>query len=195
MSVARFTLKDCHGVEFEYQVTRFSVDENAEFQLLLGEPLLKAIARAIEVLAPAIREGELGPALESGTLQSLAEGLSGANWGAASEILTPIPRMIIAQGGPALIARIFSKTVRKVPIAAMATQAAPALTETPVADHMRLELGNPAHRDQAFGDGNMAEYWKAACMVLVANFTANGPDGSVNWKNALKNMTGGLLTL
>lgn len=195
MSIAKFTLEDCSGVAHEYEVTRFTVDENAEFQLLLGEPLIKAVARTIAVLAPVLKEGGLGEAMETGTLSALAEALSGADWGAASDVLTPLPKMIMDQGGPQLIARIFSKTIRKVPIQAMVDQPTPTLTETPVDNHMRLELGKAEHRDQAYGNGNMGEYWKAAAMVLVANFTANGPDGSVNWKDAFANMTGGLVTL
>lgn len=193
MSVAKFTLEDCKGVVHEYEVTRFTVDENAEFQLLLGEPLLKAVARAIGARAPVIKEGGLGDAMEEGSLSALAGALSGANWGAAAEILTPIPKMIIEQGGSQLVAKIFAKTIRKIPIRAM--QGQPTISESGVSDTMNLELWRAEHRDQAYGEGNMGEYWKAACMVLIANFTPSGPDGSVNWKTALQNMTGGLLTL
>jgi hypothetical protein len=196
VSVAKFKLDDCQGVSHEYEVTRFPVDENARLQLLLGEPLIKAVARAIGVLAPVIKEGGLADAMEEGTLQSLAGALSGANWSIAADVLTPLPRMILDQGGPALIAQIFAKTVRKVPIDAMRDQPAPVLSEDqPVGNCMRQELGNAAHRELAFGDGNMGEYWKAAAMVLVANFTPTGPDGSVSWKQAAESMTGGLLML
>ena len=90
-SIAKFNLNDCNGESHEYQVQRFTVDENAELQLLLGEPLLQAVSRAIGVLAP-VMKSELSDAVEGGTLGDIAKALSGANWGIASDILTPIPK-------------------------------------------------------------------------------------------------------
>lgn len=196
MSIARFSLKDCHGVLHDYEVERFSVDENARFQLLLSAPLFKAISRAVAVLAPAIKGGKLGEAMEEGTIKAMAFALSDANWADAAHVLTPLPAMILAEGGPALVAEILNKTTRLVPIEAMKNQTAPTVTgDAPPATHMRLELGRPEHRNQAFGAGNMAEYWKAAAMVLIANFTPSGPDGSVDWRNAVSDLTGGVVTL
>ncbi len=212
MSIAKFSLKDCHGVERQYEVTRFTVDQNAELQLMLGEPLLNAVASAISTLVPIIQDEEivselrammpteekLAAAEASGekvpmNLKAIAKALGAANWQSAANALTPIPAMIIAQGGPALWARILAKTDRLTAIKEL--QGQPNVGGPVVDPNYRQHLGTAADRDAAFGNGNMAEYWKAGVMALVANFSPSGPDGSVNWKGAVSSLTGGIVTL
>jgi hypothetical protein len=193
VSLAKFSLKDCNGVEHEYEVERFSVDEQADLQLKLGEPLMKALARTVAVLAPAMKSGGLGKAMQGGNLGEMAKALSDARWSEAADILTPLPKMIMAQGGPKMIAYVFSKTVRLIPVEGMRGQ--PTVTDQAPEHNMRQHLGDAGDRDLAFGEGNMGEYWRAAGMVLLANFTPPGPNGYVDWKRSLSSMTGGLLVL
>ena len=94
MSIAKFSLKDCHGVERQYEVERFTVDQTAELQLMLGERLLQAVASAISTLVPIIQDEEIvsglramvpdGEAKDGETvtinLQSIAKALGAANW-------------------------------------------------------------------------------------------------------------------
>lgn len=205
MSIAKFSLTDCHGVERPYEVERFSVDENATFQLMLGAPLIEAVAAAVSTIVPLIQDAavmaNLAGALPGDgetkgvtlSVDTIAKALGAANWQSAASVLTPIPAMIIAQGGPELVARIMAKTDRLTPIAQL--QGQPNVGVAVVDPNYRQHLGNAADRDAAFGDGNMGEYWRAAVMVLVANFSPSGPDGSVSWKGALKSLTGGIVTL
>ncbi len=212
MSIAKFSLTDCHGVERQYEVTRFTVDQNAELQLMLGEPLLNAVASAISTLVPIIQDEEIVSELRamvpskeklaadeaSGektpmNLKAVAKALGAATWQSAANVLAPIPAMIIAQGGPALWARILAKTDRLTPIKEL--QGQPNVGGPVVDPNWRLHLGKAEDRDAAFGAGNMAEYWKAGVMALVANFSPSGPDGSVNWKGAVSSLTGGIVTL
>lgn len=195
-SIAKFKLEDCNGKEFEYEVTRFTVDEQAKLQLILGEPLFEAVSQALATLAPIMQKGEAGKIFETNNLSDMGKALSGANWTQAAKILSPIPKMILEKGGPALIEQVFSKTIRKVPIEAAQSQTMPVINEdsAPKKD-LELDLGNPGHRDQAYGNGNMGEYWKAAAMVLVANFTQSGQSGYVTWKDGIKALTGGMLIL
>lgn len=205
MSIAKFSLTDCHGAERAYEVTRFTVDENAAFQLMLGEPLIKAVASVINTLVPIIQNeetrAEIIAALPADgekkqvavNVQTIARALAAANWQSVAEVLLPLPEMIIAQGGPALVARIFAKTERLTPIPEL--QGQPSVSDEAIDPNHRQKLGNAADRDQAFGEGNMREYWLAAAMVLVANFSPSGPDGSVSWKGAVSSMTGGIVTL
>jgi hypothetical protein len=182
-------------VAHEYEVERFSVDEQARLQLLLGEPLFEAIAKAVSTLAPVIQEGGVRKAMEGGTLSEMAKALSGANWGEAAGVLTPLPKMILDQGGPRLVAQILSKTTRLVPVDALRDKPMPSLTDSDASRDLRQNLGDENDRNQAYGDGNMGEYWKAAAMVLLANFTPTGPTGFVDWKQSLQSMTGGILQL
>lgn len=206
MSIAKFSLKDCHGVEHQYEVTRFTVDEQAAFQLKLGAPLMEGIAAAISTLVPIAQNeevrNEIMGALPGGgsgqgavtlSLATIAKALSSANWQGAADVLVPLPRMILEQGGPGFIAEIFAKTERLIPVPELQNQ--PTVGEKPVDPNLRQKLGNAADRDAAFGDGNMKEYWKAAAMVLVANFTPSGPNGSIDWKGAVASLTGGIVTL
>jgi hypothetical protein len=212
VSIAKFSLTDCHGVEHQYEVTRFSVRENAEFQLMLGSPLLNAVSSVIRTLVPIIQDEEivselrdmmpskeqLAEAVRGGkktpvNVKAIAKALGAANWQAAAGVLAPIPEMIIAQGGPDLVTRIFAKTERLTPVKEL--QGQPSVGEEVVDPNFREKLSTEAGQDSAFGDGNMREYWTAAVMVLVANFTPSGPDGSVSWKGAVSSLTGGIVTL
>lgn len=205
MSIAKFSLTDCHGVEHAYEVTRFTVDENAAFQLMLGEPLIKAVASVINTLVPIIQDEETRAEIIAAlpgdgekkqaavNVQTIARALAAANWQSVAEVLLPLPEMIIAEGGPALVVRIFAKTERLTPILELQNQ--PNVGDEVLDPNHRQHLGNADDRNQAFGEGNMVEYWKAAAMVLVANFSPSGPDGSVSWKGAVSSMTGGIVTL
>lgn len=206
MSIAKFSLKDCQGVEHKYEVERFSVDKNAELQLMLGEPLLRAVASAVGTLVPIIQNEEIVSEIRAMipsddvsesesvpiNVKGIAKALGVADWQMAADVLTPIPAMIISQGGSKLMADIMSKTFRLTAIAELQNQ--PNVGGKVVDPNYRQCLGNAADRDAAFGDGNMAEYWKAGVMSLVANFSPSGPDGSVNWKDALASFTGGIWT-
>lgn len=205
MSIAKFSLTDCHGVAHAYEVERFTVRENAEFQLMLGAPLIKAIGNVINTLVPIIQDEETRTELigalpgdgekkkVSVNVASIAKALGKANWQAAAEVLLPLPEMIMAQGGPDLVTRIFAKTDRLTTVPEL--QGLPNVGGEVVDPNLRQHLGQEAGQEQAFGEGNMAEYWKAAAMVLVANFSASGPDGSINWKGAVATLTGGIVTL
>lgn len=205
MSIAKFSLKDCHGVERQYEVTRFTVDEQAEFQLKLGAPLMEGVAAAINTLVPIMQSdeirAELGSMLPSEgekaqvtiDFKTIAKAMSAADWQSAAGVLMPLPKMILGQGGPGFIAEIFAHTDRLTPIKEL--QGQPNAGGPMVDPNYRQHLGIAADRDAAFGDGNMREYWTAAAMVLVANFTPSGPDGSVNWKGAVSSLTGGIVTL
>lgn len=205
MSIAKFSLTDCRGVEHAYEVTRFSVYENAEFQLMLGAPLMRAVASAIGTLVPILQDSEVRDEIaaalpkdgKSGkvtvSVATIAKALGAANWQEAAGVLEPIPEMIIAQGGPALVTKIFAKTERLTPIPEL--QGQPSVGEEVVDLNFREKLGTAPGQDSAFGEGNMAEYWKAAAMVLIANFTPSGPNGSVDWKGAVSALTGGIVTL
>ena len=207
MSIAKFSLTDCHGVEHQYEVTRFTVDEQAELQLMLGEPLLRAVASAISTLVPIIQDEEIVSELRSMipdkeakkgekvqvNLKAIARAMGAANWQTAADVLTPIPAMVIAQGGSALWARILANTDRLTPIAELQNQ--PNVGGPAIDPNYRQHLGTAADRDAAFGDGNMVEYWKAGVMALVANFSPSGPDGSVSWKGAVSSLTGGIVML
>ncbi len=212
MSIAKFSLKDVHGVERQYEVERFTVDENAALQLMLGAPLLRAVAAAIRTLVPIIQDEEIVSELrammpseeqikadaDSGeetpmNVKAIAKALGAANWQMAADVLTPIPAMIIAEGGPELWARILAKTDRLTAIKEL--QGQPNVGGPVVDPNYRQHLGVAADRDAAFGAGNMAEYWKAGVMALVANFSPSGPDGSVSWKGAVSSLTGGIVTL
>ncbi len=204
-SIAKFSLTDCHGVERQYEVTRFSADEQAEFQLKLGAPLIEGVAAAINTLVPIIQNEEIREELLGGmpgdgekkqitiSVKSIAKALGSANWQGVAEVLTPLPKMILAQGGPAFIAEIFAKTDRLTPIKELQNQ--PNVGGPLVDPNYRQHLSKSEDRDAAFGEGNMREYWMAAAMVLVANFTPSGPDGSVSWKGAVSSLTGGIATL
>ena len=205
MSIAKFSLTDCQGVEHQYEVTRFTVFENAEFQLMLGAPLMRAVASAIGTIVPILQDqevrdeiaGALPAAGASGnvtvSIATIAKALGAANWQQAAGVLEPIPEMIIAQDGPALVTRIFKHTQRLTLVKEL--QGQPSVGEEVVDPNLREKLGTTEGQESAFGEGNMAEYWKAAVMVLVANFTPSGPDGSVNWKGAVSALTGGIVTL
>jgi hypothetical protein len=211
-SIAKFSLTDCHGAEHQYEVTRFTVDQQSELQLMLGAPLLRAVGSAISTLVPIIQDeeivSELRDMMPSGdqvkaamaggekipiNVKAIAKALGAVHWQHAADVLIPIPEMVIAQGGPVLWARIMSKTERLTPIAEL--QSLAQVSEEQIDTDERLKLGVPADRDRAFGEGNMAEYWKAGVMALVANFSPSGPDGSVNWKGAVSALTGGIVTL
>lgn len=205
MSIAKFSLTDCHGVEHQYEVTRFSVYEQANLQLKLGAPLMEGIAAAINTLVPIIQDEEVRSEILAAlpqdgenkqvtiNLQTIAKVLSSANWQSAANVLVPLPKMILEQGGPEFVTEIFSQTERLTYIKEHAGRAT--VTEEPIDTNFRQKLGNTADQDAAFGDGNMGEYWKAAAMVLVANFSPSGPNGSVSWKGAVKSLTGGIVTL
>ncbi len=210
MSIAKFSLTDCRGVEHQYEVTRFSVYENAEFQLMLGAPLMRAVASAINTLVPILQDQEVRDEIAAALPKKDADGkpvsgkvtisfatiakvIGAANWQEAAGVLEPIPELIIAQGGPELITKIFRRTERLTPIAEL--QGQPSVGEEVVDPNFREKLGTKEGQDSAFGEGNMREYWTAAVMVLVANFTPSGPDGLVNWKGAVSALTGGIVTL
>ncbi len=203
MSIAKFTLIDCHGVEHAYEVERFTVDENAEFQLMLGAPLMQGVANAVNTLVPILQDAEIRDSLTGAvssntgsvtvSIDTIAKALGAANWHSAAAVLMPLPEMIIQQGGPAMVARIFAKTERLTPIPEL--QGQPNVGGEVIDPNLRDKLGTPQGRDAAFGDGNMREYWKAAVMVLVANFTPSGADGLTDWKGAVAGLTGGIVTL
>ena len=211
-SIAKFSLTDCHGVERQYEVERFPVDEQAALQLMLGAPLMRAVASAISTLVPIIQDEEIvsdlrammpskdqvKAAMAGGekvpmNLKAIAKALGAASWQHAADVLIPLPEMVIAQGGPVLWARILAKTDRLTPIKELQNQ--PNVGGPVVDTNYRQHLGTAADRDAAFGEGNMAEYWKAGVMALVANFSPSGPDGSVSWKGAVSSLTGGIVTL
>jgi hypothetical protein len=203
VSIAKFSLTDCHGAEHQYEVIRFTVDEQAAFQLKLGAPLMEGVAAAISTLVPIFQDEEVRSEIMSGlpdgkgqasiSFETIAKALSSANWQNAADVLVPLPKMILEQGGPQFIAEIFAKTERLTPLDEL--KGRPTVTEDPIDPNFRLRLWKVDERNAAFGDGNMGEYWKAAAMVLVANFSPTGPDGSVSWKGAVSSLTGGIVTL
>jgi hypothetical protein len=184
MKTVSFQLKDVEGVEHTYEVELFSCDENVRFQLMLSTPLINAIVNAVATLAPAFADGA--------SIDDLASAAMKVNWLTAPGVFEPIPAMIEARGGAGLIAEIFQNTQRLIPIPNLKGQ--PTVTDSPVDSDFRQHLKNADDRDQAFGDGNYAEYWQAAAMVVLVNFTRHGRGASVNWKALLSSVTGGLLT-
>jgi hypothetical protein len=185
MKTVEFQLKDVEGVEHTYEVELFSCDENVRFQLMLSTPLINAIVNAVATLAPAFADGA--------SIDDLASAAMKVNWLTAPGVFEPIPAMIEARGGADLIAEIFQNTQRLIPIPNL-KKGQPTVTDSAIDSDFRQHLKESDARDQAFGDGNFAEYWQAAAMVVLVNFTRHGRGASINWKQLLSSVTGGLLT-
>lgn len=194
MRRVHFELNDREGAPHLYEVELFSCDENAALQLMVGQPAFEMVADLIGTLAPALVAGGLEVMLREGKLGDLAKALLGGNVdvGRLSQLMAPLFRTLQEQEGPVVIARIFARTVRQVKVKELS--GAPTTSgDGKHKDYIEQPLGDPEHRDAAFGDGNMGEYWLAALMVLVVNFFHVGRDQPATWSDAAQKLTGGLL--
>lgn len=189
MKIVKFSLNDADGVAHTYEVELFSVKENVKLQLMCAQPLIKAIGKLAATIAPALRGL---PGGEGEQEINVREVLSNVDWQSAPEILLSIPEMIEQRGGPDLVTRIFAQTTRLVPIEML--KGRPTISDKPVDPYHRQELELEEHQEHAFGDGNYAEYWQAAAMVLLVNFSRYGRDGSPSWRQLVKKLTLGVWT-
>jgi hypothetical protein len=110
-------------------------------------------------------------------MDTLYEVLRKVDWTLAPGALIVIPEMIEARGGAALVAQIFAHTYRQIPIPEL-QNVATAHGDGEINSDYEQHLALPEKRDEAFGDGGSAEYWRAAAMVLIVNFTRFGRKGS-----------------
>lgn len=187
MKTVKFSLKDSEGQSHQYEVELFSCDENARLQLIVSKPLLQMIGSVIAALVPAIADG-----VTLDDLDAISGMLSKIDWLSAPGALTPLPEMIEERGGPDLVARIFERTARLLPVPEL-QGATTATGDAAIDPNLRLHLKLASARDEAFGDGNMAEYWAAAAMVLIVNFTKLGRSELIDWKQLVERLTGGIL--
>ena len=190
MKIARFELEDCEATSHTYEVELFSCDENARLQLMCATPLLRAVGRLIGAITPALGEDGLQGAM--GSMDGMIQALGKMDWTEVPEALAAIPEEIEKRGGPALVAEIFARTTRLTPVPEL--QSLPSVDDRKIETDLRQRLKLAGDRDLAFGDGNFAEYWAAVGMVLAVNFTRIGRSGSATWRDALRTLTGGLLT-
>ncbi len=167
-----FVLRDCEGEEHRYETELFSCDEAVSLQLLIAQPLLRAIGKIGAGVAP-------GFAAIDGKGKTIPEVIAAMDLSGLSEALPEVPRMLEERGGPELIARIFKRTVR--------------IHYAPDAEsgkhEMRQALKDSHHRDAAFADGNYLELWQAVAMVLAVNFTRSGRNGFESLKELFSTLT------
>ena len=191
MKTVNFKLKDADGLEHEYEVVLFSVAENVKLQLMVAGPLMEAAGRALATVLPAITGKKIGDVLKD--MSTLVAALRLVDWTSAPAALTVIPEMIEARGGATLITKIFNSTTRLTAIPEL-QNIATASGDGELDSDLRQPLADPVHQDAAFGDGNFRDYWTAAAMVLIVNFTRHGRNGSGSLKGLVGTLTGGLVT-
>jgi hypothetical protein len=189
VKTVHFDLKDVDGVSHTYNVELFSVAQNAKLQLMCARPLLKAVGKLASVIAPAFRDLKDAGIENVNALQIF----TAVDWGEATDALLAIPEMLEGRGGAALVTEIFERTERMIPIPAL--QGLPTATDQSIPTAHPQALKSAQEQDAAFGDGNMAEYWQAAAMVLVVNFTRYGRHGSKGLSELVKKLTLGAVDL
>jgi hypothetical protein len=189
-----FDLKDADGVSHAYEVDLYSVAENAKLQLMCAGPLLQALGRLAAVVRPALQAVPKGTTMENLDMASALKILGNADLESLPESLMAFPEMIEARGGPDLVTRIFAGTRRCIPIPALQGLPTAAGDDAIPSDHKQA-LADPVQQDAAFGDGNMGEYWQAAAMVLIVNFTRFGRRGSQPLSGLIKKLTLGIVDL
>ncbi len=188
MKTVEFELNDADGKPHRYAVELFSVDQNIRYQLMLAKPLIQAVGKAVAALSPVLG-GLLGEEKqEDGWLLDAVQQI---DWATAPDALSVIPEMLEARGGPVIVAELLSQTKRY--MTADATVSVPVVGDQ-VPEQPHLMMGVAANRDLAYGDGNYGELWSAVAAVVLVNFTRSGRNGSLNWRDALTSLTGGLLT-
>jgi len=193
VKTVHFDLKDVDGVVHAYEVDLFTVAEQARLQIICAKPLFRALGKVGTVISPALKSIPAGITPADLDMAAVVKIMAHADLEAAAEALMSIPEMLVEQKGPDLITRIFAGTRRCVEIPAL--QGLPTASDEPIPTAYKQELRDSAAQDQAFGDGNMAEYWQAAAMVLIVNFTQYGRKGSRPLSDLLGKLTGGILTL
>jgi hypothetical protein len=187
MKIVKFSLRDADGVSHVYEVKLFPVAESVRLQLICAQPLIRAVGKLAATIAPALKSLPGGEGEQEVNIREL---LSNVDWEAAPEILTSIPEMVEARGGAQLVNEIFAHTTRLVPVDMLKGQ--PTIGDKPINPYHPQELKDPAQQEHAFGDGNYLEYWQAAAMVLLVNFTRYGRDGSPSWKTLVGKLTLGV---
>jgi hypothetical protein len=185
MSEVSFELEDVHGESHQYKVELFSVDTNANMQLMFIGPVMQSIGRVVEAVAPAM-EGQSVEDLLSGGWGNVAAVLRKVDWGKVPDAVAILSGVIKDNGGSELVAQIMCQTKRYYHMKEIAS--APTISDKQP-EQPCLDLSKASDRTMAF-EGNYGEYWSAALMVLLVNFTQFGRSGSANLKSAL-----GLLTL
>lgn len=176
MKTVKFDLQDADGEGHLYEVELFSCDEAIDLQVMLAQPLLEAVGTIGRVFVGAVKaEG-------AGSLVDRINAIDEGDLYAAGGVLSLIPKMIEERGGAALVARIFTRTVRH--------DRVPAEPQPVVVEQHLVES---TARDDAYADGNYLELWKAVLMVLFVNFSRLGRSGSLDWKTLFSRATGGLL--
>jgi hypothetical protein len=183
MKTVTFELADADDNLHTYEVELFSVDENARLQLMFGQPLIRAVGNLAATLAPVVQSGAVD--LDGGEIDVKAV-LGAVGWHDAPDVLLPVISEIEARGGPEQVARIFERTTRLVPSPDL--EGLPVADGNPIDPNFRQQLKKPEMRDMAFGDGNMYEYWRAAAMVLLVNFTRYGRQGSPSLSGLFKRL-------
>jgi hypothetical protein len=193
MKTVEFEIKDSLGVFHTYEVDLFSVAENARLQIICARPLIRVLGKVGAVLRPAFAAIPEGMSASDLDIAAVVKIISSADIEAAADALLSIPEMLEEKQGPELVTRIFAGTRRLVEIPAL--QGQPTVGDQQVPTAIKQDLRDPSHQDAAFGDGNMAEYWHAAAMVLIVNFTQYGRKGSMPLSALLGKLTGGIFSL
>jgi hypothetical protein len=176
VKTVEISLTDVDGAEHRYQIELFSCDESVRLQLIVAQPLLKALGQIAAGVAPGLAAGE-------GEDVPLLQRIAAMDLSSLSEALPEIPRMLEERGGPELIQQIFKRTKRDMHAVD---------SDGVVHEHM-APLSAANNRDDAFADGNFLEYWQAVASVLLVNFTRHGRNGSLSSSDLLSAVTGGLI--
>lgn len=189
MKIVNFELNDVDGKRHRYEVELFSCDEQARYQLMLGGALVQAVGQLAAQIAPLVKSGAID--FDKGNF-NLGEILGEVDWQGIPKIMLPMIEEIERRKGPALVAEIFARTSRLIEVEEH--KGLPVADGQPVDPYIRAPLSDPAQRDLAYSDGNLAEYWKAAAMVLIVNFTRHGRNGSLGLNELVSMLTFGIVT-
>jgi hypothetical protein len=187
MTTVNFELDDAQGVSHKYEVELFSVDVNANLQLKFVGPVMQAIGRVIMAAAPAMGDKSMAEVL-SADYGEIAAMLKRIDWVKAPEAVAILSDVIQANNGSDLVAQILCQTKRYYHLPEIAD--APTITNS-VPRQPCLDLAKATDRTTAF-ERNYGEYWSAALMVLLVNFTQSGSSGSTSLKDAFETLTLGV---
>lgn len=188
MKRVNFELNDVDGKRHRYEVELFSCDEQARYQLMLGGSLIEGIGQLAAQLAPLVKSGAID--FDAGSF-NLGDILGEVDWQGVPKIILPMIAEIERRGGSKVVADIFARTWRLTEVPEHRNL--PVADGQPVDKDIRSHLADSGQRDLAFSDGNMAEYWKAAAMVLIVNFTRHGRNGSLGLNELVSMLTFGIV--
>lgn len=188
MKKVNFELNDVDGKRHRYEVELFSCDEQARYQLMLGGSLIEGIGLIAAQLAPLVKSKVID--FDSGQF-NLGDILGEVDWQGVPKIMLPMIAEIERRGGAKIVAEIFAQTYRLMEVEEHKNL--PVADGQPVDPYIRNHLADASQRDLAYSDGNMGEYWKAAAMVLIVNFTRHGRNGSLDLNSVVSMLTFGIV--